>query len=60
MNKNITIKGNIGNLPQGDEIFIDILEQLGVEVTVDDEQIKIKTGSTAHFFKQIGNSSNWV
>ncbi|HEY5735292.1 MAG TPA: 3-phosphoshikimate 1-carboxyvinyltransferase [Nitrosopumilus sp.] len=39
----ITVKGNIGNLPQGDEIFIDILEQLGVEVTVDDEQIKIKT-----------------
>ncbi|MFB5620833.1 MAG: 3-phosphoshikimate 1-carboxyvinyltransferase, partial [Nitrosopumilus sp.] len=41
--EDITIKGNIGNLPQGDEIFIDILEQLGVEVTVDDEQIKIKT-----------------
>ena len=39
----ITIKGSIGNLPQGDEIFIDILEQLGVQVTVDDEQIKIKT-----------------
>ncbi|MDH5431845.1 MAG: 3-phosphoshikimate 1-carboxyvinyltransferase, partial [Nitrosopumilus sp.] len=41
--ENITIKGSIGNLPQGDEIFLDILEQLGVQVTVEDEQIKIKT-----------------
>ena len=37
----ITIKGNIGNLPQGDEVFIDILEQLGVNVTMTDEEIKI-------------------
>ena len=36
------IKGNIGNLPQGDEVFIDILEQLGVTVDVSDEEIKIK------------------
>ena len=41
--EDITIKGNIGNLPQGDEVFIDILEQLGVKVSMDDEQIKIKT-----------------
>jgi 3-phosphoshikimate 1-carboxyvinyltransferase len=41
--EDITIKGNIGNLPQGDEVFIDILEQLGVQITMDDEQIKIKT-----------------
>jgi 3-phosphoshikimate 1-carboxyvinyltransferase len=41
--KDITIKGNMGNLPQGDEVFIDFLEQLGVQVTMDDEQIKIKT-----------------
>ncbi|MBC8517001.1 MAG: 3-phosphoshikimate 1-carboxyvinyltransferase [Nitrosopumilus sp.] len=39
----ITIKGNIGNLPQGDEVFIDILEQLGVAISMDDEQIKIKS-----------------
>ena len=39
----ITIKGNIGNLPQGDEIFIDILEQLGVNVTINDEEIKVKS-----------------
>ena len=39
----ITIKGDIGNLPQGDEVFIDILEQLGVKVTIDDEQIKVKS-----------------
>ena len=39
----ITIKGNIGNLPQGDEIFIDILEQLGVNVTINDEEIKVES-----------------
>ena len=39
----ITIKGNIGNLPQGDEVFIDILEQLGVTIVINDEEIKIKT-----------------
>ncbi|WP_299291567.1 3-phosphoshikimate 1-carboxyvinyltransferase [Nitrosopumilus sp.] len=39
----VTIKGNIGNLPQGDEVFIDILEQLGVSIQMDDEEIKIKS-----------------
>ena len=39
----VTIKGNIGNLPQGDEVFIDILEQLGVKVNINDEVIEIKT-----------------
>jgi len=39
----ITIKGSIGNLPQGDEVFIDILEQLGVDVTINDDEIKIKS-----------------
>jgi len=38
----VVVKGNIGNLPQGDELFIDILEQLGVSVAMDDDQIKIK------------------
>ncbi len=41
--EDITIKGNIGNLPQGDEVFIDILEKLGVKITIDDDQIKIKS-----------------
>ena len=41
--EDVTIKGNIGNLPQGDEVFIDILEQLGVEIIMNDEQIKIKS-----------------
>lgn len=41
--KKVTIKGNIGNLPQGDEVFIDILEQLGVKVNIDDEGIEIET-----------------
>lgn len=39
----ITIKGNLGDLPQGDEVFIDILEQLGVNVTIDDDEIKIES-----------------
>ena len=37
------IKGNIGNLPQGDEVFIDILEQLGVTVNIEEDEIKIKS-----------------
>lgn len=41
--EDITIKGNMGNLPQGDEVFIDFLEQLGVQISMDDEQIQIKT-----------------
>jgi 3-phosphoshikimate 1-carboxyvinyltransferase len=39
----ISIKGNLGDLPQGDEVFIDILEQLGVIITIYDDEIKIKT-----------------
>lgn len=39
----ITIKGSIGNLPQGDEAFIDILEKLGVKIAIDDDQIKIES-----------------
>ena len=31
---NVTIKGSIGSLPQGDEAFIDILEKMGVGVTI--------------------------
>jgi 3-phosphoshikimate 1-carboxyvinyltransferase len=41
--KDVTIKGKIGNLPQGDEAFIDFLEQLGVSVTINDNEIKIKS-----------------
>ncbi len=39
----VIIKGNIGDLPQGDEVFIDILEQMGVTVIINDEEIRIKT-----------------
>ena len=39
----IKIKGEIGTLPQGDEVFIDILEQLGVTVVISDDEIKIKS-----------------
>ena len=41
--KDVTINGNIGDLPQGDEVFIDILEQMGVKVAIDDQQIRIKS-----------------
>lgn len=37
-----SIKGNIGNLPQGDEVFIDIIEQLGVKVSIEDNNISIE------------------
>jgi 3-phosphoshikimate 1-carboxyvinyltransferase len=39
----VIIKGDIGDLPQGDEVFIDILEQMGVTVIINDNEIKIKT-----------------
>ena len=41
--KNISIKGDLGDLPQGDEVFLDILEQLGVKLTIDNDQIKINS-----------------
>jgi 3-phosphoshikimate 1-carboxyvinyltransferase len=37
------IQGNIGNLPQGDEVFIDILEQLGIKVMIQDNKITIES-----------------
>ncbi|MBC8250602.1 MAG: 3-phosphoshikimate 1-carboxyvinyltransferase [Candidatus Nitrosopelagicus sp.] len=41
--EDVVIKGNMGNLPQGDEAFIDFLEQLGVSITINDNEIKIKS-----------------
>ena len=41
--ENFAIHGKIGNLPQGDEAFIDILEQMGVTVSIKDEQISIQS-----------------
>ena len=41
--ENFSIKGNIGNLPQGDEVFIDIIEQLGVKVNIAEDKISIET-----------------
>jgi len=41
--EDVIIKGSMGNLPQGDEAFIDFLEQLGVSVTINDNEIKIKS-----------------
>jgi len=41
--EDIVIKGSMGNLPQGDEAFIDFLEQLGVSVKIDNNEIKIKS-----------------
>jgi len=41
--KNFTIQGAIGNLPQGDEVFIDILEQLGVEITIKDDKMSVQS-----------------
>ena len=41
--ENVTVKGSMGSLPQGDEAFIDFLEQLGVSVTINENEIKIKS-----------------
>ncbi len=40
--QDVIIKGDIGNLPQGDEVFIDILEQMGVSVSVGKEEIRVR------------------
>jgi len=41
--ENVIIHGKIGNLPQGDEAFIDIIEQMGVKVSIKEDQITIQT-----------------
>ena len=41
--ENFVIHGKMGNLPQGDEVFIDILEQLGVKVSIKEDQITIQS-----------------
>lgn len=41
--ENVIIHGKIGNLPQGDEVFIDILEQMGVKVSIIKDQITIQS-----------------
>jgi len=40
---NVIVKGSMGNLPQGDEAFIDFLEQLGVSVNINNDEIKVKS-----------------
>ncbi len=39
----VTIMGSVGDLPQGDEVFIDILEHLGVKVDISNDMIKIES-----------------
>lgn len=41
--ENFRIRGDIGNLPQGDEVFIDILEQLGASVSINEQEIIVKS-----------------
>ncbi|MDC0927832.1 3-phosphoshikimate 1-carboxyvinyltransferase [Nitrosopumilus sp.] len=41
--EDMIVKGNIGNLPQGDEAFIDFLKQLGVVITINENEIKVKS-----------------
>ena len=41
--EDVTVKGSMGKFPQGDEAFIDFLEQLGVAVTINNNEIKIKS-----------------
>jgi len=39
----LEIQGSMGNLPQGDEVFIDIIEQLGVKVKIKDSRITVES-----------------
>lgn len=41
--EDVIIHGRIGNLPQGDKVFIDIIEQLGVKVSIKEDQISIQS-----------------
>lgn len=41
--ENFVIQGSVGDLPQGDEVFIDILEQVGVKVTIEEDKISIQS-----------------
>lgn len=43
LNGDLVIHGKMGTLPQGDEVFIDILEQLGVKISIMDDQITIQS-----------------
>jgi len=40
---NVSIRISMGDLPQGDELFIDILEKMGVIVTLQNNMITVKT-----------------
>ncbi len=42
---NMTIRGTMDELPQGDEAFIDILEMLGITVTVSEDIISVSVPS---------------
>ena len=39
----VTIRGSIGDLPQGDNVFIDILERMGVNVVISDGQMSVES-----------------
>ena len=41
--ENFAIKGSIGNLPHGDEVFLDILEQMGVSVNIEKDTISVQS-----------------
>lgn len=41
--EDVIIHGIMGNLPQGDKVFIDIIEQLGVKVSIKEDQISIQS-----------------
>ena len=39
----VTIHGKMGNLPQGDEAFIDIIEQMGVKIIIKEDQMTVES-----------------
>lgn len=41
--EDVTVRGSVGELPQGDEVFIDILEQMGVQVDLKEDEITVSS-----------------
>ena len=39
--ENLVVKGKLGTLPHGDEVFLDILEQMGVSLTINNDEISL-------------------
>jgi len=41
--ENFTIEATVGNLPQGDEVIIDMLKKMGAKITVEKKSITVNS-----------------